>query len=258
VPATFTGLVLLVVILLPGLAYMVVRERSGSGRQLSAFRETGAVVFASVVSELAVAGVFAGVRILWPQTTPDVGRLIREGGGYARLHYGPLALWAAGLLIAATALAGLAAGAPSLAARARRPAGLAAVAARWASGHPSAASAWWVMFESWFPGENPHVGCVLDDGSYTEGRLASFNTDADDSPDRDLILIDPIRYRPPGATEAKPYPAGAVCISARRVVAMFVSYPPAAAAAAGPGAQAGQASGPAATSASAPASQDQG
>lgn len=250
-PATFTGLVLLVVILLPGLTYQVVRERSSSHRELSAFRETGAVIFASAVSELAVLGIFTIIRILWPQATPDVGQLIRRGVGYARMHYGMLALWAVGLLIVACTLAGLAAAAPSLAARIRHPARLARSAGRWSSKrqHPSGASAWWLMFETWFPGEIPHVGCVLDDGSYAEGRLASFSIDADESPDRDLVLAEPIRYRPPGAIEAQAYPAGAMCISARRVVAMFVSYPPAAGQAE---AEAGQASDPAAIPASAP------
>ncbi|OEJ49517.1 hypothetical protein BGK72_00470 [Streptomyces agglomeratus] len=87
-------------------------------------------------------------------------------------------------------------------------------------------SAWWVMFDKWFPGENPIVGCVLEDGSYIEGRQASFNVSSDDSPDRDLVLIEPLKYRAPGAAEMHDFPWGAACISARRIVAMFVSYPP--------------------------------
>ncbi|MFJ9243820.1 DUF6338 family protein [Streptomyces sp. NPDC101776] len=245
-PTTVTGLLLLVVLLLPGLAYAVVRERQGTERGVSSFRETGAVVFASIISEIVVLGFFAMVRSLWPRATPDIGRLIREGSTYARAHYASLALWSVALLLLATALAGLAACAPALAARVRRPRWLAAWIAGRAPGwrHPSTTSAWWVMFERWYPGENAHVGCVLEDGSYVEGRQASFNINADDSPDRDLILIEPLRYRPPGAAAAAPYPAGAVCISARRIVAMFVSYPPAGA---GPGAAAGQGPGSAAT-----------
>ncbi len=81
------------------------------------------------------------------------------------------------------------------------------------------------MFDSWFPGEDPIVGCVLEDGSYIEGRQASFNVSSDDSPDRDLVLVEPLKYRAPGATEVQTFPWGAACISARRIVTMFVSYP---------------------------------
>ncbi|KPC86244.1 hypothetical protein ADL35_12210 [Streptomyces sp. NRRL WC-3753] len=220
-PSTFTGLVLLVVALLPGLAYTAVRERGRSERRVSVFRETGAMVFASAVSDLTVLGVFAVVRTVWPSATPDTGRLVREGGGYAQAHYAQLALWGVGLLAVACVLA--------------------AVAGRWAPGrpHPAVMSAWWVLFEHWHPGKRDHLGCLLEDGSYIEGVRASFNTSSEDSPDRDLVLVQPIRYRPPGAAEARPYDADAVCVSARRIVAMFVSYLPAreepAAGAGGPG-----------------------
>jgi hypothetical protein len=83
------------------------------------------------------------------------------------------------------------------------------------------------MFEKWYPGENPIVGCTLEDGSYIEGRQASFNVSSDDSPDRDLVLVHPLKYRAPGATETHDLPWGMACISARRIVTMLVSYPPA-------------------------------
>ncbi|MFJ3673280.1 DUF6338 family protein [Streptomyces sp. NPDC090106] len=208
-PTTITGLVLLVVLLLPGLTFVLVRERQGSERRPTPFRETGTVVFGSVVTELAVLVVFAAVRGLMPRHTPDVGRLVREGSPYAQLHYAELLWWAGGLLSAACALAAvvalLTAGVP----------------------HSSAMSAWWVMFEKWYPGENPRVGCVLEDGSYVEGHLASFNVSSDDLPDRDLVLVEPLKYRAPGAVETLDFPWGSVCVSARRIVSMFVSYPPA-------------------------------
>ncbi|MEU9499689.1 DUF6338 family protein [Streptomyces sp. NPDC048196] len=61
-PTTFTGLMLLVVLLLPGLTFAVVRERQGSERRPTPFRETGTVVFCSVLTEL----VTLDVRIIWP------------------------------------------------------------------------------------------------------------------------------------------------------------------------------------------------
>ncbi|MGA4900590.1 DUF6338 family protein [Streptomyces griseoincarnatus] len=208
-PTTITGLALLLVLLLPGLTYAFVRERKGSERRLTPFRETGAVVFCSVLTELAALALFAVMRGLRPDLTPDVGRLIREGSTYARIHYVELAWWAGGLLLLACVFAALIA-----ALIGGRP-------------HSSATSAWWIMFEKWYPGENPIVGCTLEDGSYIEGQQASFNVSSDDSPDRDLVLVHPLKYRAPGATETHDLPWGMACISARRIVTMLVSYPPA-------------------------------
>ncbi|QGV77850.1 DUF6338 family protein [Streptomyces ficellus] len=205
-PTTFTGLILLVVLLLPGLTF-VVRERQGSERRPTPFRETGTVVFCSVLTELLTLALFAAARGLMPGLTPDVGRLVREGGGYARDQYVQLGWWAGALLLFSCALAAAAA-----AVTGKRP-------------HASVMSAWWVMFDRWYPGEDPLVGCVLEDGSYIEGRQASFNVSSDDSPDRDLVLVEPLKYRAPGATEVEHFPWGAACVSARRIVTMFVSYP---------------------------------
>ncbi|MGW1542511.1 DUF6338 family protein [Streptomyces sp. NPDC002309] len=229
-PTTGGGLLLLVVLLLPGLTFVVLRERRSSERRPSAFRESGAVVFWSVSTEFVTLALFALVRSLLPGLTPDVGRLVREGGAYAREHYVSLGWWGAGLLAFSCGLA-------------------AAAAMRAAAGrHPSGMSAWWMLFDGWYPGENPVVGCLLEDGSYLEGRQASFNVSADDSPDRDLVLVQPLKYRPPGGTEVRPLPWSAACVSARRIVTVFVSYPLAepGAAAGEAGAAAGEGSGPAA------------
>ena len=110
-PTTLTGLLLFVVLLLPGFAYAVGKERNATGQQLTPFRETAAVVAASVSFELVVLGIFAVIRTLWPSLTPDVGALIRDGRSYLRGggsqpgHYGQVALWTIGMLAVATVLA---------------------------------------------------------------------------------------------------------------------------------------------------------
>ena len=86
-PTTFTGLVLFVVALLPGFAYLVGKERNGTERHASPFRETVAVIAASVVSEIAVLCIFAVVRSIWPTGTPDVGALVRSESAYLHDHY---------------------------------------------------------------------------------------------------------------------------------------------------------------------------
>jgi hypothetical protein len=208
VPTTLTGVLLVVVLLLPGLTYSMVRERRSGERRVSPFRETGAVIFGSVIAEIAVLALFAIVRISWPDSTPDVGRLIRDRGSYVVAHYALLAGWAVCLLLLASLLAGL--------------------AALLFKRHTSTLSAWSILFGHWHKGHEAHVGCVLEDGAFVEGVIASYNLSPDDLADRDLVLVSPIRYRPPGALETEPYPAGAVCISARKIVTMFVTHLPAA------------------------------
>ncbi len=78
-PTTLTGLLLFVVMLLPGFAYLVGKERNGTERRLSPFRETVAIISASVASEVVILLIFAVVRTLWPSETPNVGALLGQG-----------------------------------------------------------------------------------------------------------------------------------------------------------------------------------
>jgi len=219
-PTTLTGLLLFVVLLLPGFAYLIGKERHGTERRLSPFRETVAIVAASVTSELVVLVVFAIIRSLWSSLTPDVGALIRNGGVYLRGnhgshgHYGTIAAWGVGLLAAASLLAYLAT-VPKIRRISEKLLG--------PYPHDSTVSAWWILFERWKQNRSIEVICILDDGSSVRGGFASFNTAADDSPDRDLILQSPIYYAPTGEEEEF-YDVSAVCVAARDIVTMFVNY----------------------------------
>ena len=218
-PTTLTGLLLFVALLLPGFAYLVGKERHGTERRLSPFRETVAIVAASVTSSLFVLVVFAADKSSLAIETPDVGALVRDGGSYLRsnhLHYENVTFWGICLLAAAMLVAYLAT-VPAIRSITERTTG--------PYPHDSTVSAWWILFERWPDGRDVEVACTLDDGSAVRGRFGSFNTSADDSPDRDLILRKPIFYRPPGETAREvPYNMSAVCFPARRIVALFVAY----------------------------------
>jgi hypothetical protein len=214
-PTTLTGLLLFVVMLLPGFAYVVGKERNGTERRQSPFRETVAIVTASITCELIVLVAFAIVRVRWPSATPDVGALVRHGGAYLRGNYAAVAAWGTGMLVLAVAIAYTA----TMSAVRRL--------GRWLTGpypHDSTVSAWWILFDRWAGPRDAEAICILDDGSLIRGTVYSFNMSADDSPDRDLILTEPIRYRPPGGDEAHDYDVGAVCVAARRISTMFVNY----------------------------------
>jgi hypothetical protein len=167
---------------------------------------------------------FAAVRALWPGVTPSPGALIVNGGVYTGGtpghpgHYKIVAVWGVVLLATATVGAYLATK-PKVRGLGEK------LKLTGPYPHDSAVSAWWVLFERWPNGRTVEVSCTLEDGSAIRGRFGSFNNSADDSPDRDLILLEPIFYRPPGDdAEEVPYDMSAVCFPARRIVALFVNY----------------------------------
>lgn len=205
-PTTVTGLVLFVALLLPGISYVAIRERGTARQARSAFRETATVATVSVLSLVAVWVAFLIVRFCWPRSTRVVEELIRVGWEGVRDEYVKLGSWLIGALVFAVLLA---------------------CAAAWLAGlmphHPSAMSAWWMLFERWNRKHHKHVRCVLEDGAWIEGYVASFNHAGDDTADRELILIDPIRYMREWDPEPFDPQVGAVCLSARRIVAMFVT-----------------------------------
>lgn len=224
IPTTLTSLLIFVVLLLPGFAYLVGKERNGTERHASPFRETVAVAAASVTSEITVLIAFAIIRWILPSRTPDVGALIRNAGAYLRGtstapgHYVQVAVWAIVLLAFATAGAYWAANAKVRRAIERLP-----LTGEYP--HPSTVSAWWLLLEDW-PRDKAdvQVTCALDDGSAVQGMLRTFNNSADDSPDRELILGKPIRIRLPGAPGMIDYNAGYACVSAAKIVTMFASH----------------------------------
>jgi Family of unknown function (DUF6338) len=216
-PTTLMSLVLFVVLLLPGFVYLTGKERGGTERHVSPFRETVTIVTASITSEIAVLILFAIARSVWPSATPDVGALIRGGSAYLRGNYREFAIWGAGLLACSTVLAYVAT-IPAV----RR--GMARLHLAGPYPHSSAVSAWWMLFERFAKGRQVHVACILDDGSSVGGSLQSFNTSADDVPERELVLGAPIMYRPPGGRKEQEYPVSGVSVAAQRIVALFVTY----------------------------------
>jgi Family of unknown function (DUF6338) len=216
-PTTFTGVLLFLVLLLPGFAYLVGKERSGTERHTSPFRETVAIVAASASSEIAVLILLAAARLWWPSLTPDMGGVVRGGSAYLRQHYRELAAWGIAMLAVSVVLA-YAATLPAI----RRA--MAALPLVGPYPHDSTVSAWWLVLERLAEGREVHVGCILDDGSYVRGRLQSFNNSANDDPDRELVLAAPIAYRPSQDDEEQPYPVSGACVAARHIVTLFVSY----------------------------------
>lgn len=222
-PTTLLSLVLFVVLLVPGFAYTLRRERLTSARSISTFRETVSLAFVSIVADTIVLLIFALLRAVVPAWTPDVGALVRAPGQYAQVHYAELIGWSAGLLVIATMLATAAAGGWQRRIAERLGRRRAAEPMR---EHEAYLSGWALLFSE-NPGTLVHLGCFLDDGSYVAGRLRSYSRAADDVADRELTLTGPIVYRAPEGKAAAPLSdVGAAAISARHLVLLTVSYEP--------------------------------
>jgi len=219
-PTTALGLLLFTVLLLPGFAFTLVQERTAPDRKFSGFRETVSLVFASVVANLVVLCIFAGIRIAVPTSTPDVGALVADPEAFARVHYRELAAWGIGMLLVATIGAAFVA-TPFVRERVRQIPALGTILGL---PHEPFLSGWGRMFSEQ-PKARVYVGCSLEDGSYIGGYLRSWSRASDDLPDRDLTLTGSITYRAPGAEEGSVLPSvGGMIISARRIMSITVSY----------------------------------
>jgi hypothetical protein len=212
-PNSLLGLALFVLLLAPGLTYYFQRERQVPTRSVSAFRETATVAVASVLFNVVALTVFSVLRTAWPEATPDVGRIIREGSAYIKCDYRLVGTWSAGLLAFACLLAG----------------GWGRFAASWpgSSGNAiSFTSAWWELVRGKPADHTVFAGCELEDGSYVAGEVFSFNTDVEETADRELVLRPPITYRASGEQETTEFPVSALAISSQRIKFLTVTYIP--------------------------------
>lgn len=236
-PSTFVGLLLFVLLSTPGLLHVLITEQGARpGRQLSAFRETITVGVTSVFANAAAVLVFFVARALFPEQTPDLARLIRESREYWLEDYRFLLLWAVSLFVLACLIAVLAGGwrnrvsahqTKSQTHKDRGP------IARWFLPPQGVehVSGWWkLIYNDKQLTRAKRVSCLLDDGTRVEGWYYSFSHESNEGPDRDLLLSGPLVIRDADGS-VRSEDRGAVCISARNIVLMHVSYeePPVAA-----------------------------
>lgn len=214
-PTSPLGLAIFVLLLAPGLTYVILRELRTPTRTASAFRETASIAFASVIFDALALAIFAAVRVFAPRITPDLGRLIRETEPYIDLHYRSLILWAVLLLIGASSLAAV----------------FGYFTPAWAKRFTNGISfysAWWnvVRGDEVPKGHTVLAGCELLDGSYISGEVLTASTEIEETQNRDLVLRPPILYRPVGAIELTELEASVLVLSAHQVKFLTFTYVP--------------------------------
>src|SRR4051812_16541708 len=100
IPTGAFGVLLFVVLLLPGFLYRRLRdEAEPDDRPKTQLRETVSIVSASLVALAVVFLVFAVLRIVFPAETPDVGQLLFHPQRYLEKHYAMVAWWGIGLFV---------------------------------------------------------------------------------------------------------------------------------------------------------------
>jgi len=227
VPTTFVGLVLFVVFLTPGFVLLLVQEARRPKRKYSTLRETAVLLLGGVVFMLLVLGLFAVLHLLFPDITPDIGRIVRDRD-YLKREYDAVLLWTVGLVALASILAGLGG-------LLDRP------PTKWLRDQVDRfrpikfQSAWFKMFDEYLrkelakdPNRAVYCGCTLSDGTWMGGYLFSFSTDVEEGQDRDLVLTGDISMRLPdkSASVTRLENVGGVIISARQLASITVSYVP--------------------------------
>ncbi|MER6970893.1 DUF6338 family protein [Nocardioides sp. NPDC000445] len=225
-PNSFVGLLLFVVALAPGAIFLSIHHRGPyAPRSKSALHELSTVVLSSLAFD-AVALVL--VRVIAPKSGPvalDIEALVSSPRVYVRNSFDLVAFWFALLLLVAMFLAVAVAGMlnhPKVRDRVRNSAPtrllLPATATRTVSG-------WTQLFHETDSDMYKEVTCHFDDGSRVVGWLQTFNPEAADTADRDIVLAAPITYySKDGVVDVKDY--GAVAVSARAMRFLYVDHWP--------------------------------
>lgn len=226
IPSSLLGAALLIVLFVPGLAYVLRHERAVPAQSYTPFREALRVVFVSAAC-LTVAAIFAaGLRWLFPRNTPNFHGLVQHPSSFAREHYVQLAWWALALIALATILAVVAAD-PRIVRIQRRLARTRVC--RLLTGSTDASispvSAWYRVVHL-YDGDDPgpiFVGAQLDDGTYIEGQVFSFSPGVDGDENREIVLSAPLRLTTVNG-RVVPFGAQFTVISARHIVRLEVNH----------------------------------
>ena len=215
IPTTWNGILVLLIFLLPGFAYTAMSERHGPTRSRSVFRETGSVLFASAAGYAAAAVLIAVIAFLDNAVRHDVLAGLRSFPRLYAQRYLLVDVWMLATVVLVTAGAAIAGSTLPRKVRNRLRSG---------SDHVDPlGSAWWIVFDR-LPDAEKNVSATLTDGTWISGALFSWSRSAEETPDREIVLSEPILVRAPGSGDVVPLRSPTVVLSARQILYMTVDY----------------------------------
>ena len=229
-PSTLLGLLIFVYILIPGYCYYAVRKRLTPIRRVTTIVDAANVLFVAMVTNALMLMVYSILKAIpWiREHSPSTVDLVRDSKQYllqddSRLAY--LSIWGAALLIGSSVLAIMLA-VRSVSSAKTQSVGL--IGKLWER-YPARVtdeSVWDHYFHHMAPdGSRIYLECHLHDESYAAGVLAWYNTDIDDSPNRDLVLSRPLTVTNAGGSElVQPGFEQHVILSARDIRMIIVTY----------------------------------
>ena len=229
-PSTLLGLLIFVYILIPGYCYYAVRKRLTPIRRVTTIIDAAYVLFVAMVTNASMLMVYGILKAIpwFREHSPSTIDLARDSKQYllqddTRLAY--VSIWAAALLLGSSALAILLAVRSVTNIQTQRR-GL--VGRLWER-YPARVidkSVWDYYFHHMAPDDGEvYLECYLHDNSYAAGVLAWYNTDIDDSPDRDLVLTSPLTVTSAGGAElVQPSFGQNTILSARDIRTIIVTY----------------------------------
>jgi Family of unknown function (DUF6338) len=214
-PDTLLSLAVLILLLVPGVVFVIQVDNRRPTRDLSALRELVSIAAVGALCDFTVLVIFGILRAFLPAQTPNVGSIAQFGFSYIKFHLVSDSVWLAGMLVASCLLAYI---------LGRFWPGVAGAVA---AGHITFTSAWWELFRA-NPDSKIYVGCQLQDDSYIAGYLWRYSTETDETADRELALTAPITYSLAGSPDSRRTleNVGAVSIKASQMKFLTVSYLP--------------------------------
>jgi hypothetical protein len=227
VPTTVNGIVLLLVLLVPGFIYVLRRETHTPSRKFSAFRETMRVVVASTFAYGASTLLVSWLSFYVPPAQRAGLTVLADPYEYQSAHPLRFAVSVIAFVCFTTVISALAGGTiPSRMLRwlsENGPNRTKAFFTQLELSRAPISSAWWTVFEQ-RPNDIKQVAARLQDGTVLTGQLYSYSQDAADSQDRDLVLQKPLFVQNPNSEHIQEFPGESVVISARELRFLTVTY----------------------------------
>ena len=219
-PSTLVGLLVAVYLLIPGYCYYATRRRTVPTRPVSTVIEGANLLVVALVTNTSMLVIYVALQwVPWIRGhSPSIVDLLRDAEGYLLQSNARLA-WVGGWSVA------LLAGASALAvAFAYRLWPIEPFLKRFAPAL-SDESVWHRYFFIGAPKDSyVYLECHLTDGSYVAGPLVWYNTDLEDSPDRDLVIGQPLTLLGPDGEPTEGSPGAQAILSAREIGQILVTY----------------------------------
>ena len=219
-PSTLVGLLVAVYLLIPGYCYYATRRRTVPTRPVSTVIEGANLLVVALVTNTSMLVIYVALQwVPWIRGhSPSIVDLLRDAEGYLLQSNARLA-WVGGWSVA------LLAGASALAvAFAYRLWPIEPFLNRFAPAL-SDESVWHRYFFIGAPKDSyVYLECHLTDGSYVAGPLVWYNTDLEDSPDRDLVIGQPLTLLGPDGEPTEGSPGAQAILSAREIGQILVTY----------------------------------